>query len=331
MTNILILTAGTRVKFIEYFKSLPDVRVVCTDASLNAPALYFGDAHYQMPRFTDPTYLDRVLEICEVENIDGVLPIIDTTAFMLSQNQQRFNEKNIKIITSPTEAVALAFDKRKLAKFCCDNQLPTIPTFDSLADFVKAREAKQVDFPVFVKPAIGSGSVDNYKVSNMLELQTVLADKTDMIIQAFIEGTEFGIDAYCDLETGELVDLFVKEKLLMRGGETDKARSIDPTPIFPILQDLVQRANLRGPIDVEFFCDHGQWLISEINTRFGGGYPFAQACGKNYPKLIINNLNGKRNQVQKLEYPLNMLLMKYPEVVVVPSTENNTLFQNNVI
>ncbi|WP_057757121.1 ATP-grasp domain-containing protein [Lapidilactobacillus dextrinicus] len=329
MTNILILTVGTRVKIVEYFKALPHVKVVCTDASLNAPALYFGDVHYQMPRFTDPTYLDRVLEICEAEDIDGILPIIDTTAFMLSQNQQRFSQKNIKIITSPPEAVALSYDKRKLARFCHDNQLPTIPTFESLSDFKCAREAGQIDFPVFVKPAIGSGSVDNYKVSDMTELEAVLVDKTNMIIQAFVDGPEFGIDAYCDLETGELVDLFVKEKLLMRGGETDKARSVDQEPILSILRDLVRRANLRGPIDVEFFYDHGQWLISEINTRFGGGYPFAQACGKNYPQLIVNNLNGERNQVQNFEYPLNMILMKYPEVVV-SSMDSNVLLQSKV-
>ncbi|WP_125607409.1 ATP-grasp domain-containing protein [Lapidilactobacillus bayanensis] len=323
MTNILILTAGTRVKLVEYFKMLPNVKVVCTDASLNAPALYFGDAHYQMPCFTDPTYLERVLEVCEAENIDAVLPIIDTTSFILSQHKQRFTEKGIKVITSPAETVALTFDKRQLAKFCRDNQLPTIPTFDSLAEFEQARVAGLIDFPVFVKPAIGSGSIDNYKVHNMSELKNILANKKDMIIQAFIKGTEYGVDVYCDLETGELVDFFVKEKLLMRSGETDKARSANPQPVLPILQDLVRRANFHGPVDVEFFYDQGQWLISEINTRFGGGYPFAQACGKNYPQLIVNNINGKRNHVQNFAYPQDVILMKYPEIAMVTAVESN--------
>ncbi|WP_057757124.1 ATP-grasp domain-containing protein [Lapidilactobacillus dextrinicus] len=321
MTNILILNAGTRVKLVEYFKALPDLKVVCTDASLCAPALFSGDRYYQMPYITDPTYVDRVLEVCELEQIDGVLSLIDPAIFLLSQQRQRFEEKRIVFVAPPTPAVDLCFDKRKMYKFCRDHHLPTVPTYSNLADFEHDYQQGKVNFPVFIKPATGSASMKIQKVEQLAELQAALSGQHEMIIQPFMTGTEYGVDAYCDLETGELIECFVKEKLLMRSGETDKARSADPNPVLPILKALVKAADLRGPIDVDFFYEQGEWLISEVNPRFGGGYPFAQACGMNSPKWIVNNVEHQSNQRQTNNYPLNMVLMKYPEIVMLSQAD----------
>lgn len=321
MTNILILNAGTRVKLVEYFKALPDVKVVCTDASLCAPALFSGDRYYQMPYITDPTYVDRVLEVCDLEQIDGVLSLIDPAIFLLSQQRQRFSERGIVFAAPSPAAVDLCFDKRKMYEFCQQQQLPTVPTYSNLNDFKQDYQHGKVNFPVFIKPATGSASMKIQKIEQLAELQTVLSDQQDMIIQPFMTGTEYGVDAYCDLETGELIECFVKEKLLMRSGETDKARSVDPNPVLPILKALVKAADLRGPIDVDFFYEQGEWLISEVNPRFGGGYPFAQACGSNFPQWIVNNLRQQSNQTQTNIYPLDMLLMKYPEVTMLTAAD----------
>ena len=61
--NILILSCGTRNKLIRYFKEPENgiSRVVCTDCSPYAPALYEADAHYLVPRMTSPVYLDTIL------------------------------------------------------------------------------------------------------------------------------------------------------------------------------------------------------------------------------------------------------------------------------
>ena len=72
-TNILILSAGTRNKVVQYFKkNMTDGAGVCignviaTDMSENAPAIYEADRHYIVPRMTDVTYLDVI--------IDSILP-----------------------------------------------------------------------------------------------------------------------------------------------------------------------------------------------------------------------------------------------------------------
>ena len=66
MINILILSAGTRNKVVQYFKKelSGKGKVYATDCSELAPALYEADEAVIVPRITDPDYLDRVLGIC---------------------------------------------------------------------------------------------------------------------------------------------------------------------------------------------------------------------------------------------------------------------------
>ena len=67
--NILILSAGTRNKIVEYFvKTLSgNGKVFATDMSKLAPAIYEADKYYIVPKMTDPEYMDIILDICKKE------------------------------------------------------------------------------------------------------------------------------------------------------------------------------------------------------------------------------------------------------------------------
>ena len=77
--NILILSAGTRNKIVQYFKKAigEDGLVVATDCSNIAPAVYEADKFYQVPRMTEIGYIDVIIDICKKERINGVLSLID--------------------------------------------------------------------------------------------------------------------------------------------------------------------------------------------------------------------------------------------------------------
>ena len=78
--NILILSAGTRNKIVEYFvKTLAgNGKVVATDMSKLAPAIYEADKYYIVPKMTDPEYMDIIFDICKKE-IQGVSTAISNT------------------------------------------------------------------------------------------------------------------------------------------------------------------------------------------------------------------------------------------------------------
>src|SRR5690554_2420891 len=93
--------------------------------------------------------------------------------------------------------------------------------------------------------------------------------------------------------TGELKTIFIKGKLLMRSCETDKSISVRNTIIEDDIKKLLNIIEYKGIIDVDILEKEGKYYISEVNPRFGGGYPHGYEMGINVPKMIINNLNGK--------------------------------------
>ena len=90
MKTILLLSVGTRNKIVEYFKNAfqEEGLVLAADASPLAPALYAADKYFIVPRIDDSDYLDRVLSICEAENVDGILSLIDPELEILAKNQE---------------------------------------------------------------------------------------------------------------------------------------------------------------------------------------------------------------------------------------------------
>ena len=87
----------------------------------------------------------------------------------------------------------------------------------------------------------------------------------------------------------------------------------DPT-LFDLIEKFVVEAGYRGQIDIDIFDIGGEYYISEVNPRFGGGYPHAYESGCDHMKLILNNLNGVRNDKDIGAYDDGIYMMKYNEV-----------------
>ncbi|MEI3327693.1 MAG: hypothetical protein V8R64_15075 [Thomasclavelia sp.] len=83
-----------------------------------------------------------------------------------------------------------------------------------------------------------------------------------------------------------------------------------------MISKFVKEANFLAQIDIDVFNVNGKYYISEVNPRFGGGYPHAYECGVNHIKLIINNLQGKENSNVIGKYEENIYMMKYNEIMI---------------
>ena len=83
---------------------------------------------------------------------------------------------------------------------------------------------------------------------------------------------------------------------------------------FDLIRRFVGESGFRGQIDIDIFDIDGTYYISEVNPRFGGGYPHAYECGVNHMKLIANNLEGVANAVSIGDYEEGLVMMKYNEI-----------------
>ena len=290
--------------------------MVATDCSKLAPAIYEADKYYIVPRIDDKDYLNCILDICIKEKINGLISLIDPELSLISENIVKFKEIGVTPIISEHKNVEMCFNKYKMYQFLVENGIRTAKTYIDKNEFYKDLEKENMKFPVFVKPIEGSASININKVYNKDELELLWKKENNLLIQQFMDGEEFGADVYIDMISNEISAIFTKKKIKMRAGETDKSVSIKDEKLFSIIKDFVKKAEFKGIIDIDIFKVNGEYYISEVNPRFGGGYPHAYESKVNIPKMIINNLEGKINNEQIGDYEKDIYMMKYNEVKI---------------
>lgn len=333
--NILILSAGTRNKVVQAYRKALAGRglVIATDASSYAPALYDADRAYIVPRITAPDYIDRILDICRREQVTGLFSLIDPELSLIAQNRARFEEAGVTPVVSSYDLCETCLDKYRMYRLLVTKGIRTARVWTSAADFLAAKVAGQADFPVFVKPQKGSASLNINLVRNEETLKTLFGNYDDLMVQELMTGQEYGCDAYIDLVSGKCTSIFLKKKLRMRAGETDKSVSVKDPELFRKIAAFVEEQGFRGMIDLDLFHDEhgkenetseipeGEWYLSEVNPRYGGGYPHAYACGVDFPSRMIRNLEGKENPVAIGDYETGVVMMKYNEIAIKTEEE----------
>lgn len=323
MINILILSAGTRNKIVQYLKrvlteenGMRGGKVVATDMSELAPAVYEADKFYKVPRMTDEGYIDVIFDICRKEEIKGVLSLIDPELSLLAKYEQEFKQLGVTVIGSSYEICERALDKMEMCEWLSNNGYHCARSYIDKEKFYEDIENGVIAYPVFVKPVRGSASIAISKVYDKETVELLFAHNDNLMIQEFLVGQEIGADVYIDMISGKVVSIFTKKKLVMRAGETDKSVSFKDDKLNDLIVRFAEEMGYRGQIDIDIFDVDGTYYISEVNPRFGGGYPHAYECGCNHLKLIINNLEGKANEEQIGMYDEGVYMMKYNEISI---------------
>lgn len=314
--NILILSCGTRNKIIQYFKKelAGKGKVIATDCSELAPALYEADKYYIVPRIDEDGYIDRLLSICKENGIKAVISLIDPELTILAKHKEEFLKIGSMPIASDLNVVETAFDKYRMYQFLIENNFKTAKSYVDKEKFYCDVKAGKINFPVFVKPIKGSASININKVYSMEEIEILFSRFNNLMIQEFMDGVEYGIDVYIDMISNEPVAIFAKKKIKMRAGETDKSVSVRDENLFKLITKFVTTAGFKGMVDIDVFKINGEYFISEVNPRFGGGYPHAYESGVNIPKMIINNMRGIVNTNKVGQYETGTYMLKYNEL-----------------
>ena len=316
--NILILSAGIRNKIVGYFKQSlnGEGNVIATDMSELAPAIYEADKFYLVPSIKTQDYLTKILEICRNEHVDGVLSLIDPELSLLAEHINDFKAVGTQVICSSYELCERSLNKMKMYRWLVEHGYDCAKTYDSVNDFKQDLQTGAIEFPVFVKPICGSASISISKASNLQTVDLLMENTDGLMVQEYLNGHEIGADVYIDMISGEVVSIFTKRKLKMRAGETDKAVSFKNDRLFELITRFVKESGFRAQIDIDIFEIDGRFYISEVNPRFGGGYPHAYECGCNHMNYILNNLKGIVNKPHIGEYDEGIYMMKYNEIMI---------------
>ena len=317
--NLLILSAGTRNKIVQYFRKTfneAGFRVYATDISEIAPALYDADDFFLDKRMGEEGYLEQLLKFCSKYSVKGILSLIDPELSILAKNEGEFHSIGTTIVGSSYDLCEMSLDKIKMYDWLVGHGYKCAKTWTDKEEFYEAFDNGDVTYPVFVKPYRGSASISIFKAYDKETVAVLTSHDDNLMIQEYMNGQEIGADVYIDMISGETVSIFTKKKIKMRAGETDKSVSFKDARLFELIERFVQEAGYRGQIDIDIFDINGEYYISEVNPRFGGGYPHAYECGVNHMKLILENLRGKANARSIGNYEEGIYMMKYNEVMV---------------
>ncbi len=321
--NLLILSPGRRVEIVEYFKETFHAagrKVYTLDMSPYAPALYSGDEYFRIDKDFNhlESYINHILDICKEKNVSVILTLIDPELVLLSDYKEIFEAQGIKLILSDLNFIKQTFDKFGFYNTYKDT-IKLVETVGSYEDALEKINSGDWAYPLFAKLRDGSASIGIKKIAAPRDFEGVKENK-QYIYQPFIDGTEYGVDVYFDMISGDLVSVFMKKKIAMRAGETDKAVSVKSDKVLDEIEKFKNIKGLYGPIDVDVFVSNdGDVFINEINPRFGGGHPHAYGCGVNFMKLILNNLEGRTNAPVFNNYKEGVMMLKY----------NGLLFRDN--
>lgn len=315
--NILVTSVGIRGYLIKYFrKALKNKgKIFAADCSKCAPALYGADNYFILPSISEKNYIDKFLKICLVNNIKAIVSLNDKELPILAQSKNKFNNKGIKLIVSNPRVIDICYDKYNTYKFLKENKFPFPKTFISLDETLKEIKAKTLKFPLLIKPRKGSASLGIKKVFNKKDLQNKFKEEENLIIQEFLQGDEYGIDVFCNSNLLP-ISIFVKRKIKMRAGETDKAVTVYDIKMIEFINNLIKKLGLYGPGDIDLFKRGNKYIVMEINPRFGGGYPLSHAIGAEFPGKIIKLIDEEPLESDLKRYSDDVVMMKQYEIVI---------------
>lgn len=317
--NILFCSVGRRAKLLMNFKeSMRGCgKIIATDMSPVAPALFFADETYLVPPISAPDYYDIVVDICNNSQAKAITTLIDPEIEILASHRDDLLQRGILPLCPADWTAHLCFDKYEMFKHLHAKGVRTVLTYNSLEAFKVGLKEGEISFPVFMKPISGSGSVGIGQCNNMQEVEEKWNDgKFTYIIQELMTGGDCDAVVYVDCFSHKPVAVFSKKKIETRIGGASKTISYKDPKLFAFVEEVCAVLDLNGPCDMDFFIKDGEYYLSEINPRFGGAYLHAYGAGVDFIKLILNNMDGKENQSIIGQYEEDMIMMMYDDVVI---------------
>lgn len=319
--NYLMLSVGRRGELMKYFRQSMEEgsHIIATDNSPYAPALYFADKQYIVPRIDEPGYIDIIIEICKRERINAVTTFIDPEIMLLATNRDRFSEIGVEVLAPYADSARLCFDKYEMYQYLKSKGIRTVRTWGTFSETKKAIKNGEVTLPVFVKPRSGSGSVGARTITSLEALRDAFSQDNDLIAQELMTGAgciDLDADIYVDTVSHMPVAVFSKKKISSTIGGANKTISFKDEKLFMFIDEVLKAFRFNGPIDADFFYKNGEYYLSEINPRFGGAYLHAYGAGVDFIKLIDNNLRGNENKSIIGQYDEGIVMMMYDSVVI---------------
>lgn len=318
--NVLLTSAGRRTSLLQAFKSCAHEiggRVWAGDMDPLAPTFQVADENLVLPPINDTEYLPTLLDYVYTCSIDLLVPLIDPDLRPLAEARSDFASADCEVLVSSSTLLDVTLDKWYTMQHFSDVNVRTPMSW--LPD---NSSPEMWPDPVFVKPRRGSASEGAQRASHD-NISAVLDTLDAPMLQEVIEAPEITVDALFDFD-GMLIHYVPRLRIRTLAGESIQGRTLPHNDIGAWLNDVLHEIGslgARGPITLQAFLTKPEPTLSEINARFGGGFPLAHAAGGHYPEWIMRMCNGDTVAPRLGNYNANLCMTRAYTEWFVPASK----------
>lgn len=317
MTAVLFTCAGQRVDIVTAFQKA-GAFVVAADADTLAPAIYHADAHALVPRVADPAYVPALAELVREHDVRLVVPLTDLDHVVLARAREQLDPA---LVLLPGEELCRCLGDKYLAHMLFEQRgIPSPPSW--LPEELPA----ELELPVLVKVREGFGSRHIYRAETPEQLDFFLRyTPVDSFVQAVCKGEEFSIDVFCDLD-GRCLNAIPRTMIQSKGGESIKGMTIRDEELIAHGAFVAETLGLVGPANVQCFREpDGSLPVTDINPRFGGGFPLPTSAGGRYPELALALARGERPEPRLGSFREGVVMTRFFSQLTLTTGAGGTL------
>ena len=310
--NLLFSCVGKRGYIADYFRLhlRPGEKIIGTSNTPWTAGFRSCDLGVLMPPIASDEYVPSVIEACRKYEVGGLLSFFDPDVAALSAHRDQLKAVGVVPMIPAQQAAWIGYDKwngfqtLRAAGFL-------VP--DTTIDLDAARaglRSGRFRFPLIVKPRTGFGSANTFVAHDTSQLEVFFSYVPGMLIQEFVDGTSYNIEALSDLQQ-QVLQVVAWRKIVSRLGETEQAVTVEAPELIEIGTKLAETVGLVGPMDADLLCNsNGAVSVLEVNLRFGGGYPVSHLAGADFPKMIVEIFRGGSPEPRVGRYTRDVCLLK---------------------
>ena len=281
--KVLVFPAGTEIAF-EIHHALRYSKFVklygATSVACHADFV-FENCVEGLPYVDEPGLIDRLNQVIDELEIDYIYPAHDSAVLTLTREQERLHAP---VVTSALETVEICRSKNLTYDYLRGAEY--LPRFYACLDEIR-------EYPVFIKPSVGQGSVGARRIDSRAALEEALADGVEYAICEYLPGQEFTVDCFTDRH-GDLRYVGPRSRDRIRSGIAVRSHFLpEDQRINAIAEDLNRRFRFNGAWFFQLKENgQGQLRLMEVAPRIAGTMGATRNRGVNMPLLTLYNMWG---------------------------------------
>ena len=267
------------------------------------------DVFFRAPFATDEnTYIQFLLDKCQNEHIDCILPLTDLEIDVINRHRSSFEQRSILLAMQSKEVLEVARNKYLIYhRFANDPEVPTVKTF------LLSELPDDFNFPCIAKPVGGRSSEGLIRNATKSLLKTI-NEKESYIVQEQLNGSVFTVDYVRSAKTNTDVALPREELLRTKNGAGLTVRMVKDPNLIQLTSYIGKNLNINGCVNMEFIHNQNRYYLIDINPRFSAGVAFSDLAGYD---MVTNHMNCFMDKPidKQITIEERILIKKYIEII----------------